>query len=592
MSDFGEKLLEKIRRAQPIVGAAVGSGFTAQAAERGEADFLMVLNAGFFRTLGCSSMAALMPYANANHLSWETTVRAILPRVTTTPVVLGVCAQDPETSLEQRIAGIKRYEIAGITNFPSVGFIDGQYREALEEAGLGFDREIEMLRAAKRAGLLTVGYCFNDGEALAMSRAGVDLLCLNLGFTEWRSRSESEHMAALDSAVIKINGILAQLRRERPATRVVIFGGPVVVPQDTTYVYQHTAINGYVGGSAIERFPASPLITQTMREFHEAAEAGKREGRLGAMIGRSEAMREVFELIRKVAATDAPVLITGESGTGKELAAREIHRLSNRATHPLVNCNCGAISETLAMSELFGHERGAFTGATSKRLGKFKQADEATLFLDELSDMPLSIQASLLRTLQENEVVPLGGDLPIPVDVRLIAATNQELPRLIHEGRFRLDLYYRLSTVILRIPPLRERKEDIPLLIRDLMRLCSEQYGCPVPAVSDEVMQLFMDHPWPGNIRELKIVVERCFILGRGAALRTEWLQDMFEAAHTLAHGQATPRNVASLDQRRERLEEVLARHNGNKTATARELGVTRKTIYDWLKHKKQDVLT
>jgi transcriptional regulator with GAF, ATPase, and Fis domain len=307
--------------------------------------------------------------------------------------------------------------------------------------------------------------------------------------------------------------------------------------------------------------------------------------RLGSLIGSSQAMQPVFETIRSIAASDAAVLIAGESGTGKELAAREIHRLSHLHTRPMVSWNCGAMTESLAMSELFGHERGAFTGATRAHSGKFELADGGTLFMDEVTDLPLSVQASLLRVLQEKEIVRVGGEKAIGVNVRLIAASNKDFKELIPGGKFRLDLYYRLSTVVLRMPPLRERQEDIPFLIWELSQEFSQKYGVAVPRIPDSVLNALARHPWPGNIRELRNVIERVFLLGRGRSFSRSWFEEMFAAdravGETLAPKAAAP---VSLAARRDKLEEALARHHGNKTAAARELGVTRKTIHKWLK--------
>jgi len=295
-------------------------------------------------------------------------------------------------------------------------------------------------------------------------------------------------------------------------------------------------------------------------------------------------MQQLFETIRSVAASDAAVLIEGESGTGKELAAREIHRLSHLHARPLVSWNCGAMTEGLAMSELFGHERGAFTGATRAHSGRFELADGGTLFMDEVTDLPLAVQASLLRVLQEKEIVRVGGEKAIGVNVRLIAASNKDFKELIPAGRFRLDLYYRLSTVVLRMPPLRDRQEDIPFLVWELAQEFSQKYGCPAPRIPDSVMNALARHPWPGNIRELRNVVERVFLLGRGKSFSRAWFEEMFAAdravGEKLAPAVTAPHSLAA---RREMLQDSLARHGGNKTAVARELGVTRKTIHKWL---------
>jgi transcriptional regulator with PAS, ATPase and Fis domain len=577
-------LREMIRERRALVGAAVGAGMTAAAAEEGGADLLMVLNAGHFRLQGINSVAALLPYSNANALTWEIATRHVLPRVRRTPIFVGVCAQDPSLELDAFLDQAVEYGFAGITNFPTVSFFDGSYREALENDGAGFAREAAMLARAREKGLLTIGFCLNVPDAVALARTGVDILCLNLGLAEWRPVDAALHQAALDRSIESIRAMIAAVKAVAPHPYCVTFGGPVLLPQDTAQVYQRTEVLGYIGGSAVERFPTASAITQTVREFRHAAHAGPRMDRLGALIGTGPAMQQVFETIRSVAPSDATVLVVGESGTGKELAAREIHRLSHLHAQPLVSWNCGAMTESLAMSELFGHEKGAFTGATRAHLGKFELAQGGTLFMDEVTDLPLTVQASLLRVLQEREIVRVGGEKTIGVNVRLIAASNKDFQGLIPAGRFRLDLYYRLSTIVLRMPPLRERQEDIPFLVWELAQEFSQKYGTPVPRIPESVMTALARHSWPGNIRELRNVVERLFLLGKGKTFSRAWFDEIFAADRAVGESLPSASAALPLATRRERLRDVLDRNHGNKSAAARELGVTRKTVHKWLR--------
>lgn len=231
------------------------------------------------------------------------------------------------------------------------------------------------------------------------------------------------------------------------------------------------------------------------------------------MIGESEAIQQVRNLIEKVAKTDARVLITGPNGTGKEVVARLIHAQSQRADAPLIEVNCAAIPSELIESELFGHVKGSFTGAIKDKAGKFEQADGGTLFLDEIGDMSLSAQAKVLRALQENEVTRVGGDKTIKVDVRVIAATNKDLPTEIKEGRFREDLFHRLSVIPVKVPALDERKDDIPLLINYFNEQICEEQGFTLKTFSEDAIKVLMERTWPGNVRELHNVVERLIIL-------------------------------------------------------------------------------
>ncbi len=234
------------------------------------------------------------------------------------------------------------------------------------------------------------------------------------------------------------------------------------------------------------------------------------------IVGRDRTLRELLETVRDVAATDATILLTGETGTGKELVARAIHMLSPRRDRAMVKLNCGAMAAGLVESELFGHERGAFTGALQRRIGRFEQANRGTLLLDEIGELPLDGQVKLLRVVEEQELERVGGSDPVRVDVRLIAATNRDLEAAVRAGCFRADLFYRLNVVPLRLPPLRERPGDIPLLVRSFLEHFREQLGKPLCDVSQESLRRLQAHSWPGNIRELRHVVERACVLARG----------------------------------------------------------------------------
>jgi len=240
------------------------------------------------------------------------------------------------------------------------------------------------------------------------------------------------------------------------------------------------------------------------------------------IVGESVKLAELLELIERVAPTSSTVLILGESGTGKELVARALHRNSQRADRPLVAINCAAITETLLESELFGHEKGAFTGAISRKKGKLEMAEGGTLFLDEISELAPAMQAKLLRALQEREFDPVGGTRPIKMNVRVIAATNRNLAEEVQAGRFRSDLFYRLNVVSLTTPSLRDRSEDIPLLAHSFIAKVSEKYRVPRKTLSADALTLLMQYDWPGNVRELENAIERAVVLGTSSEISTE----------------------------------------------------------------------
>ena len=296
------------------------------------------------------------------------------------------------------------------------------------------------------------------------------------------------------------------------------------------------------------------------------------------IVGQSAAMKRVFDAIETVAPTDATVLITGESGTGKELVARAVHAGSTRRFHPLVVIHCGALTESLLESELFGHEKGAFTGAQYRKKGKFEIAEGGTVFLDEIGDISLKTQTDLLRVLQEREIVRVGGNQTIKVDFRCVAATNKNLELLIEEGKFRPDLYYRLNVFHIELPALRERREDIPPLVDHFVRKFSREMNKRITRVSPAAMALLQQQDWPGNIRELENAVERAMVVAQEPELR--------EADFTLkSRNGATPSEARSLDEvEKAHILRVLEECGGNQTRAAEVLGIDRVTLHHKLK--------
>ncbi len=302
------------------------------------------------------------------------------------------------------------------------------------------------------------------------------------------------------------------------------------------------------------------------------------------IVGQSPVMVSLFDKLAAVAPTDAAVLVTGESGTGKELIARRIHALSARRNEAFVAVNCASFPETLLEAELFGHERGAFTGAAKKRDGRFKAADHGTLFLDEIGEMPLSAQAKLLRVVQEGVIEPLGTNQPVKVDVRIVSATNRDLKAAIAEGRFRADLFYRLNVVGLHLPPLRDRAGDFPLLINHF--LAKRLDGRKLPEISLKAWQALTHYPFPGNIRELAHAMEHAAILSRGKTIEMEHLPDDIVAVAKSASPNETVTPLAAVMKKaeREHLLKALAVAGGRKARAAELLGISRKNLWEKLR--------
>ncbi len=297
------------------------------------------------------------------------------------------------------------------------------------------------------------------------------------------------------------------------------------------------------------------------------------------IVGRSAAMMEVFEKVRMVAPTRASVLIYGESGTGKELIANAIHQNSPRRNKPFVKVNCGALPLTLLESELFGHERGAFTGAVATRRGRFELADGGTLLLDEISETAPEFQVKLLRVLQEGEFERVGGTQTIKVDVRIIAATNKRLDVLVKEGKFREDLYYRLKVVEIDLPPLRERPEDIPLLIEHFLEEFSRYYEKPKPKVQPSVITALQNYHWPGNVRQLRNVLEGAFVMA-GTEITLKHLPAEIHSEQAKDNYIRIPVTASLAEAERLLIQAALAYNQGNRAKTARQLGIGRKTLY------------
>jgi two-component system response regulator HydG len=395
----------------------------------------------------------------------------------------------------------------------------------------------------------------------------------------------------MDVRMVKISGLeaLAEIKAFNPAIPVVIM---------TAYASVETAVEALKKGAY--DYLTKPLDFDELRLILERAmdhsrlkeENRRLRERLGSrfdrrnLIGRSETMINLLETVAQVAPSEATILITGESGTGKEMIAGAIHFNSFRKDGPFIRINCAAIPETLLESELFGHERGAFTGADRRKEGKFRQADGGSIFLDEVSEMSLSMQVKLLRVLQEREITRVGGEEVLKVDVRVIAATNRDLLQAIAAGRFREDLYYRLNVVALHLPALRSRREDIPLLAQHFLAHFAGQNHKTIRGFTPQAMDRLLRHAWPGNVRELMNAVERGVVLAR-----TEYLDEAEMPLIPAGAGTDGPPPGAIPDVEIP-LEEVekaailksLAAAEGNKSEAARRLGITRRTLHQKLK--------
>jgi DNA-binding NtrC family response regulator len=309
-----------------------------------------------------------------------------------------------------------------------------------------------------------------------------------------------------------------------------------------------------------------------------------RQYRFHDLVSKSPRMAEIFELVREVASQRSTVLVQGESGTGKELVARAIHFSGDRGERPFVAVSCAALAETLLESELFGHEKGSFTGAVAQKKGKFELADGGTLFLDEIGDISPKLQVDLLRVLQERRFFRVGGTTEIAVDVRVIAATHRDLAADVREGRFRDDLFYRLNVIGVHIPPLRERIEDVPLLAQEFVDRLAHELGREVSGISEEALRLLMDHDWPGNVRELENAVERAMVTCKSGVLGASDFAFLSRAAGAPGAGASLPPGLTLQEMEKDYIAATLGRLQGNVKAAAEALGIDRSTLYEKIK--------
>ncbi len=394
-------------------------------------------------------------------------------------------------------------------------------------------------------------------------------------------------LVLMDIRMLKVSGLEAmeEIKRHNPAIPVVIM---------TAYSSVDTAVSALKNGAY--DYLTKPLdfdklrltMARAMEHLRLKTENIHLKQRLedqmdrARIIGSSPAVKALLETVALVSASEATVLITGESGTGKELIAGALHDNSPRSQSPFIKINCAAITESLFESELFGHERGAFTGAERRKDGRFLLADRGSLFLDEISEMPLTMQVKLLRVLQEKEVTRVGGEEVLHVDVRLIAATNKQLPALVAEGRFREDLYYRLNVVQLEVPPLRSRREDIPLLAQHFLEMFARKNNKELRGFTPAAVDRLIRHDWPGNVRELMNAVERAVVLGRSDFIDAVDMPLIPSADTGPDDTVLTGRSLSDIE--RAAIVQTLSATGGNKSEAARRLGVTRKTLHKKLK--------
>jgi Nif-specific regulatory protein len=444
----------------------------------------------------------------------------------------------------------------------------------IEEA-YGLSAE-EKSRGIYRLGEGLVGRVFESGIAITVQDLSRETHFLNR--SRVRTRQDLEGLSYYCVPIRSGGGVIGTLSAER---RIQNENSDERMALDKVFLEKVSSI---IADSAKLR----ERIMEEQFRFRRDRDAGDerpikgQSGRISQespVIGTGNAIRQVYEMISRVAPSDATVLITGESGTGKELVAAEVHRLSKRANHPLIKVNCAALPESIIESELFGHEKGAFTGAYSQRKGRFELAQNGTVFLDEIGELPPHIQVKLLRVLQERELERVGGASTIKVDVRLVAATNRNLEEEVKAGRFREDLYYRLNVFPLHMPPLRERKSDIMLLADHFAEKYAEKNGKLIKRISTPAIDLLTSYSWPGNVRELENCIERAVILSTDMVIHSYNLPPSLQSASSTNTEPTTTLEAALSRMEKELIVEALKISGGNMAAAARRLGITERKI-------------
>ncbi len=400
-----------------------------------------------------------------------------------------------------------------------------------------------------------------------------------------KAKREKPDVCLLDLKMPRLDGIgaLKEIKASLPGTEVIIVTGhtdfetAVAAMKEGAYDYIAKPLSFADAEAAIERALERRLLVEENRYLRR--ELG-REPVYSELIGKSPAMQEVREKVEQAAGSSASVMIRGGSGTGKELVSRLIHYRSARAKGPFVAVNIAALSESLLESELFGHEKNAFTGAAAEKKGRFELADGGTLLLDEISEVPLHQQVKFLRVIQESEIERVGGGSPVKIDVRIISTTNRELERLVEEEKFREDLFYRLNVFTITLPPLRERKEDIPLLANHYLTVYARKENKPVTSVSEKGMQRLLSYSWPGNVRELMHCIESAVIMEQGTGLSAEAIAAS-KIPETLRKVGMGTGPAALKDVERAHIEGILQSAGGDKTEASRLLGISRSTLYE-----------
>lgn len=577
-TDVGGNVVEVLRRSlrrpnTTLVGAAIGTGMAAQAATRGGADLLLALNAGRIRSMGAPSILSLLALRESNRFVMDFARSEILPN-TTAPVFFGASAFDPRQRLDDLVQSIVSARFHGVVNFPTAVFLDGGFRAAIEKAGIGFAREVELLALSREAGLATLAYVHDIAEAEAMARIGVDIINLNLG---WNVGGENgvKTTLTLDQAAESARTVFAKIRRLHPECLCLVEGGPIVSPEEMYLVCRSSKADGYVGGSTIDRVPSESSIEGTTsafkavgtlkRKIDELERKLERVQRRFSIVGRSDAMVRAKQSIERLARSSAPLLIAGEQGTGKRLFAHAVHAAARKRRSFLVEPD----SIDCEGARLFG----AAAAEGRKRLVGYLEAHpDATILVGGVDQFTPAAQARLLELFETGSYANIGHERRLEFSGRLIFTLSTGGRQ--GEGAATAPLLSHLYPTHVALPALRDRLEDLSALSEYFLRKLVGEDGKPL-GIDHSAYRVLLSHSWPGNVRELRTVLETAYIRCDG---NTIFGRDLPPLAKQASEKRPT------VDER-EWILDALRRHRFRRGETARYLRISRKTLYNKMRH-------
>ncbi|WP_439406568.1 phosphoenolpyruvate hydrolase family protein [Bradyrhizobium sp. DASA03076] len=555
-----------------LVGAAIGTGLAVQAASRGGADFILALNAGRLRSMGAPSIFSLLALRHSNDFVMDFAQSEILP-FAKVPVFFGACVFDPRRSLEAELERIADAGFGGVVNFPTSVFLDGRFRADIENAGLGFQRELEMLRAVQKRDMATLAYVRTTSEAKQAARAGVDIINLNLGWNVGGTVGSRTGLSLTQAAeYAKI--VFRQIRDISANALCVLEGGPIVSPEQMYEVSAVSKADGYIGGSTIDRVPLETSMEEVTSAFKSVGILQRRIDELErqleyvqreySIVGRSPSIQQIKQRIDKLAASSLPLLITGETGTGKKLLARGIHEAANRSTSKLVSESSADPSGV----SLFGFA--PYDGG-KKVLGLLQYYPKGTLLIENVQRLCVDAQERLLEVIESGVYRRLGDNEKGSFEGRLILTATRPLSQLSNARLLTASLESRLAPGHIFLPNLRDRLEDLPLLADHFLEGLRKGRSGRKLTVDHAAYRILITYDWPGNIRELRSALET-------AAMNCEG--DWIKAEHLPPLGRLTAPKPHPEDER-EWILDALQRHRFRRGETARYLGISRKTLYN-----------